>query len=494
MKLQYRITLSVFAILLVVGVIGAAIMIQLQRRTTIAQFEQSALAVIGSLDDFLEHHMLEADHEHIQDAVARIVSGASINEVLILSASQKVFASGEPEEVGETKNDEDIARAIESGEIVTRTEEKYGRQEFCVIFPVRNKPECHSCHGSDEEVLGAIEIGLDREPLEDQVREQTLILALIGGLTFLGVAVALSLMLRSAVLDPLSRLAASAQRIASGDFGARAEVKRNDEVGMLAGTFNEMARTVEQHADALEENRAGLEQRIRERTEQVQRLAALRGDLLENLVSAQEEERRRVARELHDETGQAISAIMMELGRANDALPAAASEARERLSQSRALAARTLRGLRELINDLRPEVLDQLGLVPALRSYVKNRVEPENIKVRLSFAGLEDRVPPRIETTLYRVIREALANLRHSEASMVDIRVAATDSMVTATITDDGKGFDVEAALQSTESWGLRGIRERVAMVGGDLSIESQVGEGTRISLWIPLEDGSGDG
>jgi signal transduction histidine kinase len=210
--------------------------------------------------------------------------------------------------------------------------------------------------------------------------------------------------------------------------------------------------------------------------------------LLERLISAQEEERRRIARELHDEAGQALTMIMMDLSRAMGALPSEAEEAKERLSQSRRLTEQTLDELRKLIYDLRPEVLDQLGLIPALRSYAKSRLEAENIKTTFHFEGLKERLSPQVETTLFRIIQEAVTNIiRHASASNVSVDVVRKYSFVAATIIDDGKGFDVEAALEAPESWGLRGIRERVAVVGGDLSIESKPLQGTRIRFEIPL-------
>jgi signal transduction histidine kinase len=144
-----------------------------------------------------------------------------------------------------------------------------------------------------------------------------------------------------------------------------------------------------------------------------------------------------------------------------------------------------------MIYDLRPEVLDQLGLVPAMRSYVRSRLEAENVKTQLRFVGLDqERLSPEVEITLFRIVQEAVTNIiRHSGASEVDIEVVRKGSIVTATVSDDGKGFDAEAALQAPESWGLRGIRERVAVVGGELSIESGPGRGTRIRISIPVPD-----
>jgi signal transduction histidine kinase len=181
---------------------------------------------------------------------------------------------------------------------------------------------------------------------------------------------------------------------------------------------------------------------------------------------------------------------MLDLAMAIDGLPDDAIAARERLSQSRALAAQTLGELRKLIYDLRPEVLDQLGLIPALRSYAKSHLEARNVKVQLRFHGLKGRLPQRTETTLFRVMQEAMNNvIRHAGATAVTADITVKDSLLVALVEDNGRGFDVATALKLPESWGLRGIRERAVAVGGTLSIESKPGRGTRVRFEIPLED-----
>jgi signal transduction histidine kinase len=489
MKLSYKVALSTFGVLLAIGLIGAMMMLNLQRQAAESQFEQSGMVLAEAVHDSLANDMIRANRDHIQDAVLRIASRSPINEVVVINTDRKIVASGEPEELGEIREDEDIARALTSGLTVTRYEEQYGHSEMCVIVPIMNQPECHTCHGPEPKILGAIEIGLARAPLEDQIKEQTLVMMLIGGITFVVLGTVLAFVIRSEVGTPLAGLAASAQKIAEGDFSARAKVTSKDEVGVLARTFNEMAGHVEQYSRAIEDSKQELEQKIRERTQQVQDMAAIRGRLLDRLISAQEEERRRIARELHDEAGQALTMIMMNLARTIDTLPKDATAAKERLSQSRSLAEGTLGELRKLIYELRPELLDQLGMVPALRSYVKTRLEAANIKVQLQFLGLQERLPSQVEITLFRVIQEAVTNIvRHSGASMVAIQVTASDSAVTATVEDDGRGFDAEAVLKAPESWGLRGIRERVAVIGGELSIESAPRQGTCLRVHIPLE------
>ena len=487
-KLQYRIILLVFVILLVVGLIGGGTVLYLQRQTTIANFTESTVVLAATLRDSLERDMLLADRQHVQQSVNLMASRKPINDVTIVSIERKVFASSNAAAIGQIREDEGITRVFASGETVTRAANQPGENLY-VAFPVWNKPDCYVCHGSGPQILGAIEIGVDSRLLDKQLQEQSLIMVVIAGVSFLIIGGTLAYMFRSSVVNPISKLITSARRIAGGDLSTRVEIQRNDEIGTMANSFNEMAEQVEQHAKALEASKMKLEETVQERTRQLQETAGIRGQLLERLISAQEEERRRVARELHDEAGQALSAIMLDMAMAIDALPDGTTEAKQRLSQSRTLAAQTLGDLRKLIYDLRPEVLDHLGLAPALRSYVKSRLEAKNIKVRLSLSGLENRLPARMETTIFRIIQEATTNVvRHSGASTVSINLAVTNSMVNASVEDNGKGFDVEAALQASESWGLRGIRERVGLVGGQLSIKSVPGQGTHIKFQIPLE------
>ncbi len=488
MRLQYKVTLFIFSVLIVIGIAGAVAMLYFQRQAAESQFEKSSIAIASAVNEQLVHAMLEADRDNIQHTVELLTSREYINEVIIVSTDLKIFASGDPSEIGKIRNDEEFIRALESGELVVRTETRYGQDELCVIYPVMNQPDCYSCHDSRDKFLGAIEIGVERGGLIDQLKEQTVIMLLIGGITFVAVGGLLALMFRSAVVKPLSKIASAARKISQGDFSARANINTKDEVGMMALTFNEMARQIEQYAIVLEDSKRQLEQGVQERTQQLQQMATVRGQLLERLISAQEEERRRIARELHDEAGQALAMIMLDLARTRDSLPSDATEAKERVSRSRSLVEQTLTELRKVIYELRPEVLDTLGLVPALRSYIKSRLQAKNIKVQLHFLELKDRLLPEVEITLFRVIQEAITNiLRHSGASMVEVRLAIKNSTIIATVADNGTGFDVEAAFEAPDSWGLRGIRERLTVVGGELDIESKAGYGTRIEVRIPL-------
>ncbi len=469
----------VWGVLIVFGLIGSGTVLYLERQATVAHFKESTTTLAAALADTIKRDMLMGDREHIQESVTQMASRSPITGVSIVSSDQRVYVAAGPETVSDVKNNPEIVRALSSTGGTDQAQSRYTPQNLFVAFPVENMPACHTCHGDQKTILGAIEIARDTTPLGAQSREQTLIMAAMAGLTFVSVSTVLGLMLRSAVVKPLANVADSAGRIARGDLTARVKVVREDEVGTLATAFNDMAENLEQHARALQE-----------RTAQLQQMAGMRGQLLDQVISAQEEERRRLARELHDEIGQALSSIMLDLARAIDGLPQDAVEARERLAESRAIAAQTLGELRKVIYDLRPEVLDQLGLVPAIRSYVKSHLEARNTKVSLSFQGIKGRLQQNTETTLFRVIQEAITNvIRYAEATSVKIHITVRNSVVIASVEDDGKGFDVEAAFKKAGSWGLRGLSERAATVGGKLSIESHPGEGTRVKFEIPLED-----
>jgi len=216
--------------------------------------------------------------------------------------------------------------------------------------------------------------------------------------------------------------------------------------------------------------------------------------LTSQLTEVQERERRQLARELHDEMGQALTAIHMNLAAITKALPTEASPyLRERLTEAGQLTDQTLEQIRELSLDLRPPMLDDLGLLPTLRWYIKRYATRMNIRADLSVLGVEKRLPPAIETALYRVLQEALTNVaRHAQASAVQIQLHYSAGTVVAQIEDNGCGFAVDSALaqeRGGKGMGLLGMRERVTLLGGAFHIESMPSKGTQLWLKIPLEN-----
>jgi two-component system, NarL family, sensor histidine kinase DevS len=206
-------------------------------------------------------------------------------------------------------------------------------------------------------------------------------------------------------------------------------------------------------------------------------------DALRRVVSAQELERRRLARELHDETGQALTSILLGLKSLEDADDE--SDLAESTSRLRELVVTTLQDVRRLAVELRPKALDDFGLVPALERLVETFREQTGIQVDLEPRLGDDRLPPEVETALYRITQEALTNVvKHAHANRVSIVLTRRDGSVSAVIEDNGRGFAEEQG--SENGLGLLGMRERVALVDGRLSVESSPGAGTTLSIEVP--------
>jgi signal transduction histidine kinase len=206
-------------------------------------------------------------------------------------------------------------------------------------------------------------------------------------------------------------------------------------------------------------------------------------DALRRVVSAQELERQRLARELHDETGQALTSILLGLKSLEDA--ADEDDLADSTSRLRELVVTTLQDVRRLAVELRPKALDDFGLVPALERLVETFREQTGIDVDLEPRLGDDRLLPEVETALYRITQEALTNVvKHAHASRVSIVLTRRDGSVSAVIEDDGRGFAEEQG--SENGLGLLGMRERVALVDGRLSVESSPGAGTTLSIEVP--------
>jgi signal transduction histidine kinase len=200
-------------------------------------------------------------------------------------------------------------------------------------------------------------------------------------------------------------------------------------------------------------------------------------------MSAQELERQRLARELHDETGQALTSILLGLKSLEDVK--GESELAESTSRLRELVVTTLQDVRRLAVELRPKALDDFGLVPALERLVDTFREQTGIEVDLEPRLGEERLPSDVETTLYRITQEALTNVvKHANAKRVSIVLTRRDGSVSAVIEDDGRGF--AEGQGSGNGLGLLGMRERVALVDGRLTVESSPGAGTTLSIEVP--------
>jgi signal transduction histidine kinase len=216
-------------------------------------------------------------------------------------------------------------------------------------------------------------------------------------------------------------------------------------------------------------------------TQDLQRLSA-------KLITAQEEERRSIARELHDEVGQVLTAIKVELALAQNTLDAAGGPLRT-LDNARSIADGALQTVRDLSQLLHPAMLDDLGLTAAIDWHLQSFGKRHDIRVQLLHERMNERLPPKTEAAAFRIVQEALTNAaRHAHATSCRIYLQGLSNTVLITIEDDGVGFDATEIPQSTarRGLGLLGIRERVAQLRGTLRLESSPGKGTRLTVELP--------
>ncbi|MGZ9222751.1 MAG: sensor histidine kinase [Anaerolineales bacterium] len=226
------------------------------------------------------------------------------------------------------------------------------------------------------------------------------------------------------------------------------------------------------------------------RLEESQQREILRGELFRRVVAAQESERQRIARDLHDETGQSLTAIGMGLRGLSGRLSARNKDGIKTLHQLETLTADSLKELERLISDLRPSHLDDLGLSAALRWYTGRIQEHASVSIRVDITGEEKDLDEAMKITVFRIIQESLNNIiKHAQASHVNIHLSYEAKNVRIDVWDNGIGFDLDQAKQTPTgrpSLGLAGMEERAALVGGSVSIQSRPGYGTEIEALIP--------
>ncbi|MBX6770165.1 MAG: sensor histidine kinase [Chloroflexi bacterium] len=294
--------------------------------------------------------------------------------------------------------------------------------------------------------------------------EELVLLFTIAGIAL---SVLVNFVVLKAAFQPLVSLERTVEAVRRGDLRARAShvAFRDPQIDQLIDTMNAML-------DGLEIYR----ERVRSLSRQV--------------LAAQEEERQRIARELHDETAQSLTSLLIGLRMIEKSTTP--QELAARVAEMRSQTGRVLEEVRKLALDLRPSALDDLGLVPALQWYTDDLERRTQIKIDFHSSGMEQRLPDEVEVVVYRIIQEALTNVvKHAAATHVDVTITRQPGVVLASVVDNGRGFNVEGVRRSRErGLGLFGMQERVGLVGGHFEISSEPGRGTRVAIRIPLEGG----
>ena len=281
----------------------------------------------------------------------------------------------------------------------------------------------------------------------------------VGVLAGLVVTIGVNAVLLRHAFAPLARLA---QRMETVDLlrpGQRLQVFRDDEIGSVVATFNRML-------DRLESERQESGRRV---------------------LAAQEAERTGIARDLHDEVGQVLTGVLLQLNSIAEAAP----EHEEGLAEARQSVRRALEEVRRISRDLRPEMLEHLGLVSALTELTTSFARATGLEIERRFASSLPKLPPEVELSIYRIAQESLTNIaRHAHARRVVIAVEPGNHSVVLRVADDGRGF----AATPVEQGGLRSMRERAVLVDGALAIKPAPEGGVEVRLEVPIRPRAGAG
>ena len=303
---------------------------------------------------------------------------------------------------------------------------------------------------------------------ESQFQGHSVTLALVFLLIGLALTITLNTLILRAALQPMRALHWTVDALGRGDFSVR-----TPESPLADADMASVAQMLNQVLDHLQ----GYEERVQ--------------DLSASVLQAQEDERHRIARELHDQIGQSLTLLLIRLKIMEASQSAAA--VRADLADLRGAVAATIDEVRKLALDLRPPALDQLGLIPAIRTLVREFSEQTHIIVTCDAPGEPIVIAPERATALYRIVQEALTNVaKHAEAHTVHVVIERYLNDITTTISDDGCGFELQSIrergrIQEGPGLGIFGMEERVRLVGGTYAIETCLGGGTKIIATIPL-------
>ncbi len=311
-----------------------------------------------------------------------------------------------------------------------------------------------------------IRVGVKEKNMRSQLAH--LISALVRNIIFIAVVgILFSLFLTWLITRPVNQLLLATRKVKKGDYSVSLLPESHDEVGRLIMGFNDMVSELKEA------------EKTREEKEYLQR------DFIQQLIAAQENERKRIARELHDQTGQALASFMVELKVLEQVETTTdITSGTQRLKEA---ITKEMDSIHNLVFELRPSVLDDLGLIPAINMYVEDFRKRHAIETRLTVVGFSNRrAETCAETCVYRIIQEALTNsIKHGKPTEVNILLEWRNNMIRGVIEDNGLGFAL-GQISTTGRMGLYGMQERAQLLEGTCSIESAPGEGTMVQFKVP--------
>ncbi|MFQ5340118.1 MAG: histidine kinase [Anaerolineae bacterium] len=459
---------------------------RLQRKAALADLQLLAASAGTIAEHSLEEAMLANNRSAIQGIVDSVAQAPGVRTVYLLNPRAIVAASPQ-----RAFNNDQLDRSSPTcqvchqfpaasrprGVVVTGAD---GQRAFRTMTPIPNREACHRCHSPEDRLNGVFYMDFSMAGLDARL-ESGLRTAFLSSVAIIILsALVLYVLLSRLIITPMEQVAHALRRFSRGERVARVPVQAQDEVGLLADVFDEMADTIQTQES--EASRLYTELKAKD---------AVRRQLLARLITAREEERRRLAREIHDELGQLLTGLSLTLKLGQEAVGDDPQTARDYLDKANALVRHTIEQSHRLITDLRPTVLDDYGLVPALQEELNQRLAPLGIDAHLHTEGDIERLPAEVATAAFRIAQEAITNvIRHAHAHQVHVRLQQTADGLTVTVDDDGTGLPKEILNNRDERQplGILGMQERAGALGGRLEVIAREPHGTRVHLWLPVQ------
>lgn len=486
-------TLLIEALVVMLVLVTGVITTMREKETLEGELRKRGLALAGDLAKFTARPLLSQQLATLRRYVNHSMEQDYVRYVIVIDPRGKVVMHSDLTEVGKTYRDSLNIAAVNSKEPgCTHTYLSKKEESLCDIFAPIQVSDIR---------LGTVRLGYSYTPVEKEIAKAQEQIILIGLVTIV-IGGIVAYFLATFISSPIIRITDATEKVADGNLDTPLTIKRNDEIGILANSFNKMAQDLGRHRKHLEELVEGrtaeletaneqLQDEITERKRSEEELKQSRErlrDLASHLQSIREEERGRIAREIHDELGQALTALKMDIHWVCQRLSKDQKLLLEKTRSMSKLIDTTVQSVQRISSELRPGLLDDLGLSAAVEwqaDEFQNRTgiqcetisDPEDIALDQAFS-----------TAIFRIFQEALTNIaRHANATRVEVILKKKSGKVELTVRDDGQGI-TEKQISDARSFGLIGIRERVHSFRGDLIITGTSNKGTSVKVSIPLD------
>lgn len=471
LSLYYKVNGLIIGMLFLSSLIIGFIMLQSTSRLLNSQMEKRGVEIASYVASLSSNDVLIEDHFSIFERLNKTrANNEEVRYILVTDSAGRILAhtfsgtlpQGLPQVLLPKTSGLDAVSTPDGATIVRFRSNEGPIREITV--PIENGD------------VGFVRIGMSENTLQillgqkfNEIILTTLLICFLAGIGATHMAYV--------IVQPVQDLSHIAKQIENGNYNVQADIRAEDEVGRLAVSFNAMASSL-QEKDL--ENKHLLEELRAKET--------LRASLMNKLFTVQEDERRRISRELHDETGQSMASLLAYMKVLLAKLTN--NDQRDLLMGARDVAINVLEGLRKMAIELRPPVLDYLGIVAALEKYAQNFSQQHRIEMNFSSPSEKLLVSNDIALALYRILQESLTNIaKHADASHVDVELTKSFEHVKMVIRDDGHGIHANALAEALENnrLGLFGMQERAELLGGSLAFRSSPNRGTTIIVILPI-------